>query len=356
VRRGGGVPTVPAAPALAHIDDLVAAFPGATPTHVARLAGLSSSVLPKARQSGRVAVETSERLQAVRIEHLRLMPPPLVPSRYAGTHVQGLMDETGLPASAVVRALRGSVSHQTVYNVLGRGPRRYEQIKFRLHSIIVATTADEVRGADAWCDRRATIVRLRALQANGWPLSVIGPAYGMNLTNLVKQPEDTPMWASLARRIEAMYLSIGDQPGPSVRSMKYARGLGFKPPIYYDEDMRLIEVEEETEHEREQREARLDLCILGLTLDGRSVAQIAQVLGVTDKAISAARRRGGLAVTRNFAGDYIASEREPGAIAAIRAALRDVHYRSTLDVLDADGLDYAALLREVTTVATATAA
>lgn len=350
--RRGGRPVVSAAPALGHIEHLVSMCPGATPTYICRLAGVSTSALPRARRSGNMEVETVERFLHVREEHMRLLPPPLVPVGPAREHIERLIAESGLPGNAVARAV--GISAQTVGNILGRSKRTQHIVKYAVHAAILATTADHVRGVDYWTDRHASTVRLRALQANGWSLTMLGEAYGMNLTNLAVQPDESPIQTRVARRIERLYETIGDQPGTSARSATVARGLGYFPPIYYDEDMNPVEVTET--FDEAQEEARTDLCILGLTVEHRSVASIAVTLGVQDRRVSRVRRAAGLRIERSFDGGYKAADDRPGAAAAIREVVRRIHYRSTIDMLDEPGLDYVALLASLTTSETSVTA
>jgi hypothetical protein len=345
----GGRPTVAADEALGHVYALCEACPGATPTYIARLAGVPSAVISRARRGGRFEPETVERLMAVREDHVRLIPPPILPSTSVAAHIDFLVRETGMTHKAVATA--AGVSYQTVYNIAGRGNRPQNTVTYAVFAALWNTTPDDVRGIGYWTERPPSKTRLRALQANGWPIEVLGAMSGMNLGNIVNAPDDSPIQRSSAARIEAMYLTIGDTPGGSERAASVARGHGYLPPIHYDEDMRPVQVNTGSRAERADRtarnaqdRARKTLCILGMSIESRSIEEIARALSCTDKAISAARKRYGLRIERAFDGSHECVETRPGVMAAIRVAVRDLHYRSDLDMLDAVGLDYVALL------------
>lgn len=330
------VPSVPAERALAHVDALIEKCPGLTQTHFARLAGLAHNGLTVARRAGRITEETEERILAVSERHYLLSPPPQMPTTIVRDHVVVLLDQTGAYRNTVARA--ANVNYQTVYNVLGL---KWPSVKWRIYASLMALTADDLIAEHYWVDRRPTTTRLRALQANQWSLSALGRSLDMNLSTLVHADPESPMHAPVERRIKAVYEAIGDTPGDSPRSATIARGLGFYPPIYYDEDMNLIEAPEDDEA---QHEARTDLCILGQTIENRSVAQIAAALGVNERRVSRVRRLAGVGIERALDGGYEAVERREGAFAAIRAVVRLIHYRTTIDALDEPGLDYVALL------------
>lgn len=337
----GGRPSVSAERALAHVDALIAQCPGLTQTHYARLAGLAHNGLVVARRAGRISVETEERILAVSARHVALSPPPQMPTSIASVHINALLAETGVTPNTIARA--ADVNYQTVYNVMNP---KWPNVKWRIFAALMALTADDLRAETYWVDRAPTVTRIRALQANMWPLHTLGATHGMNLSGLANASLDSPMHAPTARRVQALYEAIGDEVGDSPRSATYARRLGYFPPIYYDEDMNLIEdVDDATRAEQER--ARTALCILGLTLEGRSVAQIVETLGCVDKDVSKARKTYGLAIGRTFDGGYEAVEARSGAVCAIRGAIKRVHYRSTLDALDEPGLDYVDLLASI---------
>lgn len=334
--RIGGRPTISAERALAHVDRMIAECPGLTQTHFARLAGVANNLCVVARRAGRIEPETEERLLAVQARHVRLAPPPEMPAHLARAHIEWLIEQTGASRNCVARA--AGINYQTLYNIMK--PTKVI-VKWRIHHAVMTCTPEDVVATDTWTERWPTVVRLRALQANQWGLAPLGEQWGMNLSGHANAPLDSPIEAAVARRIKAMYEFIGDEVGPSPRSAVYAARHGFKPPIYYDEDMNLIEVDEGDDA---QWEARQTLCILGLTLENRSVASIVSTLGCAEKDVSRARRESGIRIGRTIDGGYEAIEARPGAAAAIRAAIRDVHYRSTIDALDAPDLDYVALL------------
>lgn len=329
------VKTVPAGPAFEHVERMLGRFPGLTPTHFSRLAGLSHSGLPRAR-NGMIYPETAERILAVHPRHLAMCPPPQMPTSIPREHVLGLMEETGVYRNTIARA--AGVNYQTVYNVV---TPKWPHVKWRIYAALMALTADDLIGAHYWLDRTPSVTRLRALQANGWSLSGLGRAHGMNLLSMVNGDRDSPTHAPVARRIEALYESIGDEPGGDLRAAQTALALGYFPPIHYDDDMNLAA--EDDEASLAQQEARRCLRIVGLTLDGRSVAEVVAAARCSERHVAPARRHAGIAIGRTLAGGYEAIEERPGAFSTLRAALARVHYRSTLDVLDEPGLDYVAL-------------
>lgn len=339
--RRGGRPVVPASRAFAHADALLAAHPGLTMNHLCRLAGVSHSSMSGARRTMRLDADTSERILAVAARHVALSPPPQVPVSFAREHVDFLLAETGLTPHAISRA--SGLNYQTIYNVL-KPSKRY--VMQETHAALLACTPDDIRGVNFWTDRWPTIVRLRALQANGWPMHYLGPRVGMNLSVCVNSRSDSPIERTVERRIKNLYDAIGDEPGPSASCVGYATRLGFKTPIHYDEDMNLIAEPEPADDAQEK--ARTDLCILGLSIEHRLVPEIATALGCDHRRVSRVRRRHGLRVERAFDGAYECAETWPGAISAIRRAVRDVHHRSTIDALDAPGLDYVDLLASLT--------
>lgn len=334
--------TVSAERAFEHVDRLLSEHPGLTRNHVFRLAGVTNVMRADRRRRGRITPETEERLLAVTDRHLRLLPPRHVPRQPVLAHIDRLL-EVGDHVSLSSIGKTAGISYQTMYNLRSGAS---ETCRWSTHLALMAVTPEMVDKHAALRPCTPTITRLRALEANGWSRSVLDEMLGLVI---VSQVVNRARWVMPATEeaVKRLYEQIGDTPGPSTSARNHARRLGYKPPIYYDEDMNLIEVGGASAEERSQHEARLDLCILGQTIEHKAVGQIAKSLGVTDRRIGATRRRYGLVIERDFAGLYKAAERVPGAIAAIRDAVRGLHYRSTLDLLDDEGVDYVDRLASV---------
>ena len=344
--RRGGRPSTSADRALAHIDNLLRQCPGLTRSHIMHLAGLGRATIVSIRATGRLAIETEEAILAVQPRHVALRPPPHLPAAPAIAHLRQIMGEARATMDDVMRAT--GIRQQTIRLLL---QERWSILNSEMYAQIMALSPEDLRSVSPWTDRRPSIIRVRALQANGHSFVDLGRKYRIKVRGVVATP-DQRISVDLADRVLAMYRDIGDRPGDSTRARNLARSLGYWPPIYYDDDMNLIRVAESAERRR-QMQARTDLCILGLTVENRSVQQIVEVLGVHDRRVSAVRRQHGLTIGRAIDGGFEAVESAPGVIKAIRAAVRDVHYRSTLDVLDAADLDYVDLLSTIRDTATA---
>ena len=336
---GGGRPVITAERAFAHADALIAKHPGLTLKHIARLGGFSDSIWARARRSNRIEPATEERILAVRSRHILLSPPPSVPASLPRQRIEWLMEKTGATPNVIARAT--GLTTQTIMNVLD--PDR-ASAQWRIYALLVACTVEDVLDADLWTAARKTMVRARAMQANGWALDAYDTMHGTNLTGAANLDPDARLAKTREAEVLALYETIGDTWGGSERAAAYARRLGFRPPVYYVDDMRLIETSVE---ERRQEKARMDLCILGLTIENRQIDDIVETLGVGDKRVSRVRRRHGIVIERSWGGEYVAAESVEGAMRRIRQAVKRIHYRSTIDLLDEPGIDYVDLLASV---------
>lgn len=334
----GGRPTVPADEALAYLDRMIERHPGHTAGHHCRLAGVPSSIIVRVRRSGRLEPATAERIMAVRDDHLARFPPVLAPVDRARAHVLALMKASGEPANAIARA--SGVSCQAILNLLnertpGGGLTR------PVYLALMRLRAEDIQSA--WVERWPTVVRIRALQANGWSVEHLNTEWGMNVGNLARARLDSPMLRETEEAVRVRYEAIGDRPGGSAKSAGHARRLGFYPPIFYDEEMRFIEVEEETPEQRAQHDARLNLCILALTIADLPTMEVAQVLGTDKRHVNDARYSAGY-VVRGKVPHWTVTRPYPGADADVRRAVDGVHIWSTIEALDQPGIDYVARL------------
>lgn len=324
--------TVAADRARDHVDRLLAKYPGSL-NHIAALAGLSS-MPPAVRHGGRITVETEERLLAVTQRHLALLPPYHVPRGPVLRHIETLLEVEHSSLSQIGRV--AGVSYQTMYNLRSGAS---EQCRWSTYSALMAVTPEVVASNRCFESPRASVTRLRALQANGWPRDALDAMLGATITSCVLR-RDTMVTTSVAARIKDLYERIGDTPGPSMHARRRAAAGGYKTPIHYDDDMNLV-VTKQTWSEQER--ARTYLCIIGQTIENRSNTHIRESLGTTEKHVGIARRQAGLRIEQSFDGTYVAVEVREGAIAAARSAVKPLHYWTTLDCLDDGPLDYLEL-------------
>lgn len=346
--------TVAAARAIEHVEGLLTDRPGLSHAHVARLAGLTA--MPKAISrcdvSGRITPDTEERLLAVTPLHITLAPPYHAPREPVLRHIDRLMDAADHVSLNLIGTLAG-VSYQTMYNLRSGAS---ENCRYSTFTALMAVTPEMVQAGTHFVPIRETLTRLRALEANGWSRTRLDEMMGRVVTSGIINREHRSGYVTvgLAAQVKGLYEALGDTPGPSTSARNYALSLGYNTPIHYDENMNLIEVDEAM---TAQEQARIDLCILGMSIEDRSVAEIVEALGLTsDRYVSKVRSRAGIRITRTFDGSYVAAESRPGAIAAIREAIKPIHYRTTIDLLDEPGTDYLALLGTLTSEEQATAA
>ena len=339
----GGLPITSADRALEHVARLQRAVPGLTVTHVARLAGLSSSLIGRARRTGRLTEETESRILAVTLEHVCAHPPSHIRiTPVLLDHLNLLMSESGLPPTSIARA--AGLTPQGVYKVLGRD-RTSEKVTYRVFVALMSLTVDDVRRETAFVDRTPYVTMLRALQANGWPLEDgIGREYGFDPMRLVLSPPETRMMSHVARAIETLYRDIGDTPGPSLRAANAARRLGYFPPMHYDEDMTLVRqrpTKDQAAAEERSKKARTHLRIIALTLMAQSGSEIAAATGVTKRTVARLRVRVGLTIVHDdITKAYAVAETIPGARALARTAVLGIDPRNGDDRTDDYEIDY----------------
>lgn len=143
------------------------------------------------------------------------------------------------------------------------------------------------------------VLRLRALQAVGWPITTLAQHLGYSskcsLGPLLYGEGRKSITVARHRRIVALYDELWDQPGPSIRSARRAQRKGWPLPLDLDDDLiddpsyqptdnRLDEVTAR----RQEREV-LSERLAELEGKGRSAAQISAELGVSERLV--VRRR-----------------------------------------------------------------
>jgi hypothetical protein len=336
---------VSSAEARAHVDRLIGEFPDLclSMSHVARLAGVHRDTLLVERPG--MTIESSERLLAVKPQHVRLMPPRHISARPTLAKVEHLMSATN--ASPPIIGQVAGVSTTLLHNVLNGQPT----VRYDTHLAVTSLDVEDVQHLAVWADREPTRRRVNALRANAWPTPALQDMTGSNMSHIVNKTG--LIHATIARKVQFVYDRIGDEVGPSRKTMKAARAEGHLPPIYWNDDMTLVEAEGDDEATRAQTKARTALCILALTVEAQPVRTIVERLGITGRTISRVRTEHGLRVVQVGEGCYEPIEAWPGQIAAVRAIARDVHVWSTLDALDTPDLDYVALASRIKAAAAA---
>lgn len=313
---------------------------------IARAAGVNQTTIrnvPKLRALQRWSAEailavTPEAARAARVM-LDVTP--------AREHLLKLMESEDCTAAAITAAS-------------GMDDRQIDQILSGLRSKIHPDTERILLSLDPYVVRRnaglvsprRAITRLRALQANGHSTYALGlrlgyvkaPHYlGTNWSGQrITQDQD--------RKIEALYIEIGDQPGPSYRAARIARRLGYYPPIHYDEEMRLIPGSIPSSHwtplTAPEDRARNKLRMLGLTLREFSGQEIADRIGVSPKTVERARGEIGIRLDRNAMESIFFPFIRPGQDALlelIRQHTNGIDLNESVTVLDDADLDYVAM-------------
>jgi hypothetical protein len=220
-----------------HVDALLTAFPTLTKHHVSVLAGVTRNTVYRLYKPGmRIAVESEAMLLAVRPQHVRLMPPRHVPKDKVVEHIETLLaSDHGVNPNTIAKA--SGISYQTLYNILSG---RSERVQWVTHCAIMGVTPEMALGKVYYRPLGPTLTRIRALQANGWTLPSLDLMFGRMLADTITDPTRSQCTAASEAAVLAMYNRIGDTPGPSSLAAKYARRLGYYPPIHYDENMRLL--------------------------------------------------------------------------------------------------------------------
>jgi hypothetical protein len=217
---------------------------------------------------------------------------------------------------------------------------------------ILGLTPYQVRRNAYLVSKRRAVTRLRALQANHWPLRQLAQKLGYVGDGFpFMQGKSKMVTQDVDRAVEALYNEIGDAVGPSPRAAALARAAGYWPPIHYDEDMNLIPGSIPSEAKwvpalTQQERARIRLRILGLTLREYSMADIAMAIGESEKKVERARKMVGLRLERNRGVlldlPYIKHGQEE-LVALIEEHTAPIALLEDIAAVDKLGTDYVAL-------------
>lgn len=157
----------------------------------------------------------------------------------------------------------------------------------------------QLRGQERLVPASGAVLRLRALQAVGWPITTLAKRLGYSskcsLGPLLYGEDRKSITVARHQKIVALYNELWDQTGPSVRSVRRAQRMRWPLPMDLDDDLldnpdyrpddnRLDEVTAR----RQEREVLLDR-LAELDRKGLSAAQISAELGISSRAV--VRRR-----------------------------------------------------------------
>lgn len=199
------------------------------------------------------------------------------------------------------------------------------------------------------------VTRVRALQAQRWPLHWIAEQLGYPAE--IPFLADSPVSPEEDRCVRALFERTGDRQGPCEDSAIAAHALGYWPAIHYDEDMRFIRgsirgVTQITDPDRYRRY----LVILALTVRDFDHAMICRVLNedpddrAFEKVAGRTRREIGLRMRSSskmiLEPSRLMPEQAP-LFRAIRDHTRGIAVLELVDELDDPDLNYRALWRSL---------
>lgn len=320
------VSCVPPDKVQAHFASLVEVFPTMTVDHLAHLAGVSVHTARKPIQHGRPLYPTSEAaLLAVQPAHVRLLPPAHVPVEPVVRHVRELLTTPGVTVHTIGKA--AGVAGQTIHNMLSGKTTKSHRV---VAAAILGTTAEHALERSFFRPIGPTRTRLRALEANGWPVKAITAMTGHPTVRSI--PSDAYgdwVFRTVADAVAEVYYAIGDTPGPSNLARWYGRAAGYLPPKHYDDDMNLAEDDPDDDYPA-QMTARTHLCAVAWATIGRlSNVEVAKRMQVSRGIVEKARERAGVVGRPNV---------------DLTDALDGVEWKERTEVLDNPGIDYIARL------------
>lgn len=242
--------------------------------------------------------------------------------------------------TAAMVASAAGVPEQAVLDVLAS--RRVLQ---RIAKVLSQVTADDCYSAVDMIAARRAVTRLRALQANWWPLDALSALLGHDVTEIVTAKRIDPLVdEDVATLYERLAGKIGDDADTAADSI----GLGYYPPKHYDDAMELIQDsiprygETAADADRQDR-ARLWFRIIGHTIRDYSESDLVQRLETSAGVIQAARRRAGLKInTHRGLLDSVVKPGQDQEQSVIEMYLRPIALQERTDVLDEPLLNYAA--------------
>ncbi len=338
--RGNYTKRVECDAVLAHVDALQAKYPSIADRHIGMMAGIGEGQISKVRRTrGLVTADTESRVLAVQESHIALMPPRWVPSEPTRRHVIMLL---AVPGSGTVQVgAAAGVSPDTVRNTAaGKYPKILTTTAARLRNVTPAM----VTGTRPLKDAGPSTTRLRALQANGWPINALIAMMGLPWCR-VSEGRYIYVHESTEAAILALYRRIGDTPGPSNRARTEAKKAGYLTPIHYDDDMNAVVVPKAA-GKYTQDDARFWLCVLAHSIRGERPLEVSNRLGGKVKAngIGHIRDRAGLRMEKPTDQD-VRPTPSPGQeilLAGIAEAIEGIDLTEVTDVLDDADIDYLA--------------
>lgn len=314
---------------------------------IARVCGVSPGTIRNVRKLRTMARFTAEAILLVTPDAARAARV-MLDAAPARKHLLRLLQHEDCSAAAITAA--SGMDDKQISEVLS-GVR--SKIHPDTERILLGLSAYVVRRNAALVSPRRAITRLRALQANGHSVLVLGQRLGF-----INRSPYYLVWSGTTRRItqaqdrkaEALYHKIGDRTGPSRRASQIARRLGYFPPIHYDEDMQLIpdSIPDGAWEPFDQCEdwSRTNLRIMALTLREYTSAEIATKVGYSAKKVERMRRQIGLRLEPNARESLLLDYIKPGQdalVALIRCHVEHIALNEALPIVDLPGLDYAAL-------------
>lgn len=338
--EGGGIPTTDIERSKAHIEYLQSVFSKLSVRHIALLAGLGESTLNHALRTGRIGIESEALLLAVTTRHVHLRPPTYADPALAYQHIRRLMEIPGCTTGTISEASGVDLS---AISPLAGGHRKL--IAWSTQQAILSCSPSDVRRRLHWTTYRDSILRIRALQAHGYTLSLLSSHLSTNINSFVGRDPARRLRQSEADKVYALYEELRDTPGPSQSAAMRAASAGYLPPEFFDDDMRMIS-KDDVKNRKKQSKARDFLRAIGLSIEGRSATEITEATGLTERTISDARRHAGITLEQGYV-MMRPKETRPGALSAARAAIARVDYWTPVDAADEPGLDYVALLESL---------
>lgn len=240
-----------------------------------------------------------------------------IPVPVVAQHIERLLAQTGATVSAVSLAAR--VSASPVHRI-----RRHETtwVRRAVAERILTTTPDDVLAVpNIKVDARMTILRVRSMQALGWPIGWQSEQVGVvardgtTLTRLGRTVS-----GNTARKIAALAARVGDTPGPSLRAATHARKEGWYPPAAYDDEGNLIP--DAVDEGPATQHAKDVLQTAALAAQGRGVEAIAAEMGFTLAVVRTIRNLCGLKMARPAGSPFYEVEDKQRAAAVLEAAHR----------------------------------
>lgn len=164
---------------------------------------------------------------------------PYVDATRAREHVQKLLAANMGPVQvAKVSGVPHGAISKLLYGDYGRGMAPSKRIRRETEAKLLAVEATIDTLADAaLMPALGTQRRIQALNALGWPLSHIARRISIHRSNLNKMLQAEHVQAGTARRVRDLYDALCMTPGSSQRARREAAEKGWKPPLWWDDDI-----------------------------------------------------------------------------------------------------------------------